>query len=357
VGTEFTQRLQFRSSVLRYLRSNPPSVTDITMVSIEVIRASNASIATSLPPGLVALFVGGTSGIGENTMKQFYATAPSPRVYFVGRSQASADRIIEAVKPLNPDGKLQFIQADVSLLKNVDEVCRKFSEEEKELNLLVMTQGFLTLDGRTETKEKIDTKLSLNYFSRAKFIQNLLPILSTTASSSKFGARVLSVLAAGEEGKINSDDMELRNTFSLKNAATHAITFNSASFQYLSTKYPDIAFIHAFPGTVATPMFDNGKFNPIVKGIGKIAVKLFSGLLTTPEESGARHLWLTTNEKFKTGAWLMNEKGEEAEKSKIAEKKGFIGVTVGEKVWNYSEELFATVEKDGKAYSVSQFED
>jgi hypothetical protein len=41
------------------------------MVSLTAVQASNSCIASSLPLGLVAIFVGATSGIGEYTLKQF----------------------------------------------------------------------------------------------------------------------------------------------------------------------------------------------------------------------------------------------------------------------------------------------
>lgn len=54
------------------------------MVALEIIRASNAQFK-NLPPGLVAVFVGATSGIGESTLKQFCRQTVRPRLYFVGR--------------------------------------------------------------------------------------------------------------------------------------------------------------------------------------------------------------------------------------------------------------------------------
>ena len=43
-------------------------------------------ISSSLPPNLVAVFVGTTSGIGLYTLKAFAKYALRPRVYFIGRS-------------------------------------------------------------------------------------------------------------------------------------------------------------------------------------------------------------------------------------------------------------------------------
>ncbi|KAJ6261459.1 hypothetical protein Dda_4129 [Drechslerella dactyloides] len=321
------------------------------MVALDTIRASNAALKGKLPAGLVALFVGGTSGIGEHTMRVFYETAPSPRVYFMGRSQSSADRIIESLKPLNPDGHLEFIQTDASLLKNVDEASRKFSEKEKELNLLVMSQGFLTLEGRVETTEGIDTKLALNYFSRARFIQNLLPALTAAASNSNnpIGARVISVLSAGHEGPINFSDFELKKTFSLRNAGVHAVTSNSALSKYLAQEHQNISFTHSYPGGVETNILTASRLPSVLTMASKVILPLFRSFMKTPEESGQRHFYVVTNEKFKTGGWLVDSESEESAASKKAVEKGWCNEEVGETVWKRSLEIFDKVQREGKA--------
>lgn len=110
------------------------------MVSLPDVQSSNAQIATALP-GLVAVFVGATSGIGEYSLKEFARHAQKPRVYFVGRSQEAADRISRECQELNPDGEFTFIKADVSLLNSVDDVCRQIKNKEKTINLLFLTCG------------------------------------------------------------------------------------------------------------------------------------------------------------------------------------------------------------------------
>ncbi len=111
------------------------------MVALSDVQSSNAQIATALPPGLVAVFVGATNGIGEYSLKEFARHARKPRVYFVGRSQEAGDRIAGECRELNPEAEFTFIQADVSLLKTVDEVCRKITAKEKTVNLLFLTCG------------------------------------------------------------------------------------------------------------------------------------------------------------------------------------------------------------------------
>lgn len=115
------------------------------MVSLTDVHSSNEKISSSLPSGLVAVFVGATNGIGETSLRQFarFTVGLKPKVLFVGRSPEAGDRIAKECKALNPDGQFTFMQADVSLLKRVDEVCRKIKGEVDAVNLLFMSQGTL----------------------------------------------------------------------------------------------------------------------------------------------------------------------------------------------------------------------
>lgn len=116
------------------------------MVSLSVIKSSNSLISSTLPPNLVAFFIGGTSGIGETTLKQFAKHAKKPRAYFLGRSQEAGDRITTECKKLNPEGEYIFIKADVSLIRGVDQVCKEIKEKEKAINLLFLSAGVASLD-------------------------------------------------------------------------------------------------------------------------------------------------------------------------------------------------------------------
>jgi NAD(P)-dependent dehydrogenase (short-subunit alcohol dehydrogenase family) len=113
------------------------------MVALPEVQSSNSRIASALPPGLVAVFVGGTNGIGETTLKQFAKHARKPRVYFIGRSQEAGDRIAAECKALNSDGEYIFVKADTSLIRNVDDVCRDIKAKEKSVNLLFLSTGSL----------------------------------------------------------------------------------------------------------------------------------------------------------------------------------------------------------------------
>jgi short-subunit dehydrogenase len=111
------------------------------MVALDLIQKSNATIQEHLPPGLVAVFVGGTSGIGEATLKDLATSALEPRIYIVGRSKEAAERIIAECRVNNAHGEYIFIQKDLDLMRNVDQVCDEIKSKEKSINLLVISCG------------------------------------------------------------------------------------------------------------------------------------------------------------------------------------------------------------------------
>lgn len=102
----------------------------------------------SIKHTLTFIIVGATSGIGEATLKAFVQNTISPRVYIVGRSTTAAERIKKECQVLNEDGKVEFLKADVTELSEVDRICKEIVSREQRINLLVQSQGNLTLRGR-----------------------------------------------------------------------------------------------------------------------------------------------------------------------------------------------------------------
>ena len=117
------------------------------MVPLPQVHAFNRRVATALPAGLVAVFAGATSGIGEYSVKAFAKHTTRPRIYFIGRSEQSAARVGRELKELNDGGEYIFMKGDFSLLKNVDAVCEDIKAREKSINVLFLCQGTLSMKG------------------------------------------------------------------------------------------------------------------------------------------------------------------------------------------------------------------
>lgn len=117
------------------------------MVNIKDVRASNASFKES-KKALVAVFVGATSGIGMGTLKQFTKHAHEPKIYILGRSRTAAGPLLDELAASNPQATLVFLESEISLMEKVDEVCKQIKSKEKKLDVLFMSPGYLSFDGR-----------------------------------------------------------------------------------------------------------------------------------------------------------------------------------------------------------------
>lgn len=285
------------------------------------MEASNESIPSAFPSGLVAVFIGGTSGIGEYTLKQFARQVPQSRVYFVGRSEEAGDRIAKECKAWNPDGEFTFIKADISLLRVVDDVCRNIKEREKYINLLFMSQGTLaqhtgialfppppmppSSDGLptrqlnprdAETSENLPTAFSLMHYSRARFALNLLPLLAAAPRL----RRILSVLAGTKEGPVSTTDIQARNLSFIKSRG-HAASLHTLTLERLKQMYPSVSLIHVFPGLVKSGITREMGWTGWA-GVMRVALAVMMPIITMSEgECGARQVFLATSARFPPG--------------------------------------------------------
>lgn len=272
------------------------------------MKTANAqALGSKVRPGLVAVFVGGTAGIGEYTMKTFAKYAKDPHIYFVGRSEASGTRISSEIAKINPTATTRFIQADITKLATVDNVTAEILRHEKKLNILFLTAGFTRLSGREETSEGLDKKMSVHYYGRMRFVLNLLPLLqaaATDADTEPVGARVVSVLSPGTEGAIIEDDLELKHNWTLKNCAGQAVAFNSFAMETMADREKTIGWSHVYPSVVMTEYLRE------LPWAARVGAKLFMPFSVGQEECGEGMVNLLVSEKLRKGLALVQWDGE-----------------------------------------------
>lgn len=198
------------------------------MPSLSAAKNFNAGYCPSYFP--VAIFVGGTSGVGKCMSQAFAAlTKGRAHIIIVGRNRAAAESIIATFpKPTGPDNegwKHEFISCDVSLMKNIHETCAALRTQLKKVNFLVHSAGYGSLSGYQPTAEGIDEKLALRYYSRFAFFNDLLPLLR---NAKEFGedAKAMSVLGAGFNLSIDLDNLGLKENFSGYSAMRATPTYN-----------------------------------------------------------------------------------------------------------------------------------
>ncbi|KAI4730320.1 NAD(P)-binding protein [Aureobasidium sp. EXF-10728] len=263
------------------------------MVGLDLVRKANVSLGSRLS-NPVALFVGGTSGIGRSTLRHLALNTNAPTAYIVGRSADSAKPVLKELRQINPLGSFNFIEADISLISNVDKACESIKQHEKTLDMLFMTPGGLSLVGRRETSEGIDKLFALRYYARMRFAQNLLPLLEAAEHQP---GRVISVLGGGFEGNINADDLDLKHNYNIVSCAMHSVTMTSLAMEHLATSHR-ASFVHVYPGIVGTNIYTNSFAPPLAAVYNYGMWPLLYPFSVNVNESGQRHLFHATSEHY-----------------------------------------------------------
>lgn len=328
------------------------------MVSLKDIEASNSRLGEAGEgQGLVAVFLGATSGIGKATLHEFAQHATKPRVYIVARNAAAVAAQVDELRQLNPGGQFIVIEKNVSLLADANAVAATVLEKESKVDLLFLSVGFFSFDGRQDTTEGLEASMTTRYYSRIRVTQLLLPALN----AAKY-PRVVSVLAAGRETPVDESDLALSKpkAFSVSAGNNHTTTMMTLALEHMARENPRISFVHTFPGIVSTPLL--GKTSSGVLGVVLrwVVAPLMAWFTLTPAEAGKRGLFAATSARYgvddgfvslaggsavakrsEGGIFLVNDKGEYADNEKVLHN--LRERNVGDAVWKHTQCVFAAI--------------
>lgn len=266
------------------------------MVSYTEIKASNALI-NDAASRRVAVFVGGTSGIGKLTVRALVATGASVKIYLVGRksSEERTKAFIQELHAINPKAEVIWTEGEVSLLAETKRISEVIKSKEPRVDMLFLTAGYAPFGTRQETAEGLEIAQSLEYYSRMLFVIHLLPLLGEAEDP-----RVVSVLAGGlERTAIDLDDIDLKRpgNFGVMKAQTQYANMNTTTLEKLANENPKVTFIHSWPGWVNTGNVRRGAYpGPIMAWFIWLILEPLIGLLAfSDDESGQRHLFQCTS--------------------------------------------------------------
>lgn len=166
---------------------------------------------------------------------------------------------------------------------------------------------------------------------------NLLPLLRKSSNP-----RVLNVLSGGREKAILESDIGLEQNWSTRGLIHQTTMMTSLALDHLAENNNAIVFMHGFPGLVRTQIFagqtapkSSGLLWTITLALIRYVVAIMMLIMGfTPEESGERHAFLLTIDKFGPGAWLINEKCEESPAPAALQRYRETGWT--EKIWEHT---------------------
>ncbi|KAJ7464982.1 hypothetical protein B0H11DRAFT_69230 [Mycena galericulata] len=241
------------------------------MPTLAVAEASNAAFSPNYIP--VAVFVGGTSGVGHAMAEAFaHQTRGRTHIIIIGRNARTAEKILASFpKPEESDSGWahEFVQCDAESMASVRAVCAELSARLTRINFLVITAGgpaANSLADSHETPEGLDAHLATRYFMRYIFIKSLLPLLVRAQETGQH-AQAMTVLGAGfgftiPDTDLGNDNARRRSIKLLQGVIPsvaaikgikRSMAYNDGLVAYFAAQHPDIAFTHIGPGGVLTP--------------------------------------------------------------------------------------------------------
>ncbi|OAA59808.1 short chain dehydrogenase reductase [Niveomyces insectorum RCEF 264] len=291
------------------------------MVALSAAEATNLEIATTGTRPFVAVFIGGTAGIGLRGIQGLVsahvragARSRGLRVYIVGRNADAASALIAESRAKLPKGTFTFVQAkDLGLLADVDSVCTAVIDAERaaaakenhspQIDLLVLTQGVVSFSKRKDTTEGIDHVTALVYYGRARAIDRLLPLLTDAAggATSSHVGHVVAVVNPRLEGPLNADDLSLRDpkNFTFGQRSAHMALGTTLYLQALATRHPGrLAGVHYYPGVVMTDIFKSSPLPWWARWLTRLVTPLFYVLSVSDKECGERVAFLASTAHF-----------------------------------------------------------
>ncbi|ESK92763.1 NAD(P)-binding protein [Moniliophthora roreri MCA 2997] len=293
------------------------------MPSLADTRTFNASFDLSHVP--VAVFVGGTAGIGASMARALSLyTHGSIHIIIAGRNESAGRDVLGSLTNPTKGGVLrEFVFCDYSLLKSVHGACEAITSlltnhfsgsqnnEPPRINFLTFSANYASLaNKRNDTAEGLDLQLMIRYYHRFQMTCELLPLLHNAGTA----ARVMSILGAGGSCKVPHDDYGFRESLvgSGKQGPSVTTVYTDVGFEEISARNPSIGITHIHPGFVRTSMvngiLDNFKRWYLLPLYPLLSLVVWS-LTKTPEDSAEYMIYALLN--GKEGFFRRNAMGED----------------------------------------------
>lgn len=244
--------------------------------------------------GKNVIVVGGTGGIGRAFSR--HLAAAGAHVVVVG--QTFRDAGVPGI---------EFIQADLSLLKEAKRVADLLPAETADL--LLFTTGIFAAPQRQETQEGIERDLAVSYLNRYVMLRTMAPRLGRSRQDQYVKPRVFNMAYPGT-GQIGTpEDLNAEKSYSVMAAHMNTVAGNEVLVLDGAQRYPDVAIFGLNPGLIKTNIRDNFFGKGSLRS--RIAETLIGWFSPSAEQYAARivPLLISPDIEAHSGA-LFNRKGE-----------------------------------------------
>ncbi len=200
-----------------------------------------------------AIISGGTSGVGLSIAKNLIAS--NYKVVLIGSNGPKGKRIEASLNEQYPK-QVEFVQLDLSNLRDTKEFTTDFISKNAKLDLLVNTAGIFS-QKRIVTNEGFEKTFAVGYLSAYLLSTQLAGLLEKAA----YGriANVAGIKSMIMKKKLDFDDISFSKNYSMINTAITTIHAKTVLTEILAEKYAnqgiDVNSFH--PGAVKSDLTKN----------------------------------------------------------------------------------------------------
>ncbi|KAI1276121.1 putative retinol dehydrogenase 12 [Xylaria sp. FL0933] len=209
-------------------------------------------------------------GLGAETAVSLAAENPA-LIILIGRSQAKAQPTIDAIKGVNPNIKVKFVETELASLKSVRAAAQTILDD-KEISKIdvVINNAAVMACPQMQTEDGLDYQFGINHLSQFVLTNKLMPKILAAAP----GARIVNVSSSGHRYTgIRFHDPNFTEPGSYKEFASYGQS-KTANILYAVELNKRLASrgVHAYaptPGSVGTNLQN------YVAALGDRAMELF----------------------------------------------------------------------------------
>ena len=299
----------------------------------------------------IALVTGGTDGTGKAIARVLAQAGIG--VVVVGSNAEKGTAAVRELRQTSGNDDIDFLGADLSLIRNVDVLAAEVSKRWPRLRYLVLCAGIVR-GQHTLTSEGIETNFAINYLSRFVLIERLLANLAAQGLADQV-ARILVISGAAQDGKIQYDDVNLTGRFGVLRAVSQFCEANDVLALELARRMTaavpsqNVAVTVLKVGAVRTNI--RSQFPTWMKLLVPLVIDPFLSQTPAQIAASARHLLLDPKFEGVSGALFRHIKQFRAVKAGPRTSDP----AEGRRLWALSEQLAAQARKasaSGKTQSV-----
>ncbi len=230
------------------------------------------------------IVTGATDGIGLEAATKIAALGN--RVGLVGRNPQKGAKAIERIRSVTGNDKLDFFQADLSLVSDINQLSRDIKNKYSELNVLLNNAGGAS-KSKIITSEGLERTFATNQMNYFVLTTNLMDMLSASENS-----RVVNVASNAHIGaSIDFENINGEKGYSFWKAYCVSKLMN-IMFTYKLAEMQDKVTINVLhPGFVDTNI--GGNEGSVIKRVVKFGSKLFARSVENGADSS---IYLSTSD-------------------------------------------------------------